>query len=146
MSRATALLLLALAAPACGAATGLRERDAGADVPVAVDRPVNTAVGPWERCFLGDTCTGGTTCEVATYAANTEPARMCTRGCSRAAACPAMGAHSTFPVGCATPTPDTGEGQCYEVCETTANCGPGTRCVTRSGLPFQLCLPIGGAP
>jgi hypothetical protein len=145
MTRHAILVSLALALSACGAATGLREGDAGPDAPAVVDRPANPAVGPWELCFEGDSCTGGTTCQPTTYTADPTPARLCTRACSRTMACPAAGTHSTFPVGCATATPDTGEGQCYEICETTANCGPGTRCVARPGLSFQLCLPIGVA-
>lgn len=145
MSRPVALLLFSLATAACGASTGLREGDGGSEAPVVVDRPVNPAVGPWNRCLEGDTCTSGTTCQPTTYSADAAPARLCTRACSRGAACPTRGTHSTFPVGCATATPETGEGQCYEVCETTANCGAGTRCVARAGLPFQLCLPIGAA-
>jgi len=145
MSRPVTLLLLALVTSSCGASTGLREGDAGPDVAVVNDLPVNPAVGPWERCFEGDSCTGGTTCLPTIYNANDTPARMCTRDCSRAAPCPNAGVHSTFPVGCATATPQTGVGQCYEVCETDANCGPGTRCLVRAGLPLQLCLPVGGA-
>lgn len=142
MTRPLALLCLSLLSSACGAATGLRDGDAGPDAG-AVDRPAAVTVGPWDRCAEGDTCTGGTSCQLTTYSANDVPARLCTQACSRSVACPAMGAHSTFPVGCATPTPATGEGQCYEVCETSANCGAGTRCVARPGLPFQLCLPVG---
>ncbi len=148
MLRPGVLLLLALAASACGASTGLREGDAGdagPDVQVAIDRPINNIVGPWERCFVGDTCSGGTTCQVTTYNANGVAARMCTRDCSRSAPCPNRGVHSSFQVGCATATPATGEGQCYEICESDANCGAGTRCLVRSGLPLQLCLPVGEA-
>jgi hypothetical protein len=145
MPRAT-VFALALVATACGASTGLREGDAGPDVPVAVDRPTAQAVPPWERCFPGDTCADGTTCLATIYSANALPGRLCTRACSRASSCPAMGRHSTFPVGCATATPETGAGQCFEVCETTANCGPGTQCVARAGLAFRLCLPVGTAP
>lgn len=147
MTRPTALLVLSIVASACGASTGLREGDAGpsADVPVTVDRPANPGVGAWERCFEGDACLDGTTCLPTAYNADGVPARMCTRACSRASACPTRGTHSTFPVGCATDTPETGVGQCYEVCETTANCGAGTQCVARTGLPFQLCLPVGAA-
>ncbi|TAK19224.1 MAG: hypothetical protein EPO40_34665 [Myxococcaceae bacterium] len=145
MTRSSALLALSLLTTACGASTGLREGDAGPDVPVLVDRPVNASVGAWERCFEGDSCRDGTACLPTGYSADGVPARMCTRACSRASACPVRGTHSTFPVGCATDTPETGVGQCYEVCETTANCGPGTQCVARSGLPFQLCLPVGAA-
>ena len=145
MRRAVALLCLSVAVSACGAATGLRDRDGGADAGDAADVRTSTVVGAWERCFVGDSCGGGTACQPAAFNANGVAANLCTRACSRAASCPVMGTHSTFPVGCATATPETGEGQCYEVCETSANCGPGTQCVTRSGLPFQLCLPVGAA-
>ena len=53
---------------------------------------------------------------------------------------------SSVALGCATATPETGDGQCFEVCESTANCGPGTQCVTRAGLAFRLCLPVGTTP
>ncbi|MDB4932016.1 MAG: hypothetical protein JWM10_4500 [Myxococcaceae bacterium] len=146
MTRAAALLFLTLVTLACGASTGLREGDAGPDVPVTVDRPAAQAVGPWERCFPGDTCTDDTTCTPTIFSANALPGRLCTRPCARATACPIRGRHSSFPVGCATATPDTGDGQCFEVCESTANCGPGTQCVARAGIAFQLCLPVGTAP
>jgi hypothetical protein len=145
MTRAALLYLLFTAA--CGASTGLRERDAApADVAPADDRPATQAVGPWERCFPGDLCTDATTCSPTIYSANGLPGRLCTRACARAAACPAMGRHSTFPVGCATATPETGEGQCFEVCESTANCGPGTQCVAVARIAFRLCLPVGTTP
>lgn len=145
MHRVVALLGLSLMTSACGASTGLRQGDAGPDVPVVIDRPPNAGVGAWERCFVGDTCLDQTACLPTVYSADGVPARMCTRACSRSSACPLMGTHATFPVGCATDTPTTGEGQCYEVCETTANCGTGTQCVARPGLPFRLCLPVGAS-
>ena len=107
MTRPSALLALSLLTTACGASTGLREGDAGPDVPVLIDRPVNSSVGAWERCFEGDSCRDGTACLPTGYSADGVPARMCTRACSRASACPTRGTHSTFPVGCATDTPET---------------------------------------
>lgn len=146
MNRLPALLALSLVASACGAATGLRDGDGGRDAaPPPPDTRPSTTVGAWERCFVGDQCAGGTTCLPSIYSADAAPARICTRACSRTAACPTMGTHSTFPVGCATDQPATGVGQCFEVCETSRNCGPGTACVTRAGLAFQLCLPLGAA-
>lgn len=144
MKRWSAVVWLVVAG--CGASTGLRRDDAGRDVVDVVDAQPTQARGAFERCAVGDSCAGGTSCLPAGITATDAPARLCTLGCAGGASCPAMGTHSTFPVACATANADAGAGQCYEICEDDRNCGPGTRCTVRLGLAIQLCLPVGVAP
>ena len=145
MNRPATLFFLSLATAACGATTGLHEPDAAvvAPVDVPVDIPVVRAHQPFEGCALGDSCSGDTACVQAIFPSAAAPARLCSVACTTGTTCPQRGPHSSLGVGCALQRTTTETvGQCYELCQTSANCGPGTQCVQRADLAVRFCLPI----
>ncbi len=141
MRRLAPIAILHCLLAACGASTGL-VAPPPADVPVTEDRGAAMPRGPFDRCAVGDTCTGATGCIPVNLTSSGQPARLCTTTCASAASCPNRGVHSSLPVSCVVVGVGATMGQCLESCDTDQQCGVGTRCTTLPAGPLPVCVPI----
>lgn len=140
MLRRAALAALVALLPACGARTDLVTPPLP-DVPVADDRGMAVARGPFNNCAVGQSCSGGTSC-IPVSLTTGQPARLCTTTCVSAASCPRTSPHSHLPPSCVVVGVGATMGQCLESCDTDAQCGEGTRCVTLPAGPLPVCVPL----
>lgn len=106
---------------------------------LAVGCIVDVSLYPYDRCYSGDSCTGGTVCTTSMYSVTGSPGRLCTAGCTNAAQCPASSYYQGYAPTCVV-SASAGTGLCYNSCVGSGDCYAGTTCVMVPGTG------VGGVP
>ncbi len=101
---------------------------------------VDVSRQPYERCYSGDVCSGGTYCSQAMYSLTGTPGNLCTAGCTNAAQCPPSGYYAAYAPTCVVSL-SAGSGLCYDSCVSNLDCGGGTVCAQVPGTTVRICVP-----
>ena len=107
---------------------------------------IDTARYPYDRCYTGDACSGGTACLTAMYSVSGAPGSLCTAGCTSGTQCPVSSYYSKYAPTCVYNS-TTRQGLCYNSCIGSGDCYFGTTCVAVPGtgvgpVPLvRICVP-----